>query len=164
MNSLTLSNKFGVSGDSQRHYRVYKKKNLDHSATLSTIPYITIMSNGFGIFTFLNSGDYIMKNLILAFLLVFGFAGLSYAGDCSNGVCFAPVQPVRKAVTITKNIIVAPVRAVASVVTPRNCCETVVATNSCDCGCSARTRDVVKYQPLRRRLVNRSTTVSCGCQ
>lgn len=105
-----------------------------------------------------------MKNIILALMLVFGFAGLSFAGDCGNGVCRAPVQPVRKAVTITKNIIVAPVRAVAVVAAPKSCCETVVASDSCDCGCSTSTKEVVKYQPLRRRLVNRTTNVTCGCQ
>ena len=103
-----------------------------------------------------------MKNIILALLLVFGFASLSSAGDCAGGVCRAPVQPVRKVVTITKNIIVAPVRALAAVVAaPKSCCETVVAVDSCNCGCSSATKEVVKYQPLRRRLVNRSTTVSC---
>lgn len=105
-----------------------------------------------------------MKNIILALMLVFGFAGLSFAGDCGNGVCRAPVQPVRKAVTITKNIIVAPVRAVAVVAAPKSVCETVVASDSCDCGCSTSTKEVVKYQPLRRRLVNRTTNVTCGCQ
>lgn len=102
-----------------------------------------------------------MKNIILALMLVFGFAGLSFAGDCGNGVCRAPVQPVRKVVTVTKNIIVAPVRALAVVAAPKSVCETVVAADSCNCGCSASTKEVVKYQPLRRRLVNRSTTVSC---
>ena len=105
-----------------------------------------------------------MKNAIIAFMLVFGFVGSSYAGDCAGGVCRAPLQPVRKVVTISKNIVLAPVRAVVSVATPRNCCETVVASNSCDCGCSASSRDVVKYQPLRRRLVNRSTTVTRCCE
>lgn len=102
-----------------------------------------------------------MKNIILALMLVFGFAGLSFAGDCGNGVCRAPIQPVRKAVTVTKNIIVAPVRALAVVAAPKSVCETVVAVDSCNCGCSTSTKEVVKYQPLRRRLVNRSTTVSC---
>ena len=109
-----------------------------------------------------------MKNIILALLLVFGFASLSNAGDCGNGVCRAPFQPVRKAVTITKNIIVAPVRALAVVAAPKSVCETVVASDSCNCGCSdstvTSTKEVVKYQPLRRRLVNRTTNVSCLCQ
>jgi len=104
-----------------------------------------------------------MKNVILAMMLVFGFVGSSYAGDCAGGVCRAPLQPVRKVVTVTKNIIVAPVRALAVVATPKSVCETVVASDSCNCGCSSATKEVVKYQPLRRRLVNRSTTVSC-CQ
>jgi hypothetical protein len=107
-----------------------------------------------------------MKNAIIALMLVFGFVGSSYAGDCAGGVCRAPLQPVRKVVTISKNIVLAPVRAVAVVAAPKSCCETVATTNSCDCGCSTATstKEVVKYQPLRRRLVNRTTNVSCGCQ
>jgi hypothetical protein len=110
-----------------------------------------------------------MKNIVLALMLIFGFASFSFAGDCVNGVCRAPVvQPVRKVVNVTKNIVLAPVRAVVAVATPvsTNCCETVVATDSCDCGCSnsVKTKEVVKYQPLRRRLVNRTTNVICGCQ
>lgn len=104
-----------------------------------------------------------MRNIVLALMLIFGFAGLSFAGDCSNGVCLAPVQPVRKVVNVTKNIVVAPVRTVVALANPvsNSCCKTVVATNPCDCGYSSTTRDVIKYQPLRRRLVNRSTTVTC---
>lgn len=103
-----------------------------------------------------------MKNIILALMFVLGFAGLSVAGECANGVCVATVRPVRKVVNITKEIVVAPVRAVVAIATPNTRCSTV-ATESCDCGCSASTtnKSVVKYQPLRRRLVNRSTTVSC---
>ena len=118
-----------------------------------------------------------MKNIILALLLVFGFVGSSYAGDCANGVCFAPV---RKVVNITKNIVVAPVRAVVAVApvrsvvafaTPnRRCCETVASANvcncspACECG-STSSREVVKYQPLRRRLVSRNVNVTRGvCQ
>ena len=105
-----------------------------------------------------------MKNLITALMIVFGFASFSFAGDCGNGVCRAPVQPVRKVVNITKNIVVAPVRAVVAVATPAptSCCETVVS-NSCECGCNSASKTVVKYQPLRRRLINRTTTVNC-CQ
>jgi len=116
-----------------------------------------------------------MKNAIIALMLVFGFVSSSYAGDCANGVCFAPV---RKVVNITKNIVVAPVRAVVAVApvrsvvafaTPnRRCCETVASVDVCncspECNCgSTSTKEVVKYQPLRRRLVNRSTTVT-RCQ
>jgi hypothetical protein len=108
-----------------------------------------------------------MKNAIIALMLVFGFVGSSYAGDCAGGLCRAPLQPVRKVVTISKNIVLAPVRALAVVAAPKSCCETV-SSDSCDCGCSASTvtstKEVVKYQPLRRRLVNRTTNVSCGCQ
>ena len=104
-----------------------------------------------------------MKNSIVALMLVFGFVGSSYAGDCANGTCFAPV---RKVVTISKNIVLAPVRAVAVVAAPRSCRETAVSVDACNCSpvcnCgSTSTKEVVKYQPLRRRLVNRSTTVTC---
>jgi len=108
-----------------------------------------------------------MKNLILALLLVFGFVGSSYAGDCVGGVCRAALQPVRKVVTISKNIVVSPFRSVL-VAAPKSCTETVASVDACNCApacnCgSTSTKEVVKYQPLRRRLVNRSTTVSC-CQ
>ena len=99
-----------------------------------------------------------MKNAIVALMLVFGFVGSSYAGDCVNGTCFAPV---RKVVTISKNIVVAPFRSVL-VVAPKSCAETVASVDACNCG-STSTKKVVKYQPLRRRLVNRSTTVT-RCQ
>jgi hypothetical protein len=111
-------------------------------------------------FLFLKLRRYIMKNMILALLFVLGFSSFSFAGDCGNGTCRAPIQPVRKVVTVTKNVILAPVRAVAVVAAPKSCCETV-SSDSCDCGCSTSSKEVVKYQPLRRRLVNRSTTVSC---
>jgi hypothetical protein len=101
-----------------------------------------------------------MKNAIIAIMLVFGFVSSSYAGDCANGVCRAPLQPVRKVVTISKNIVLAPVRAVAVVAAPKSCTETVASVDACNCG-STSTKTVVKYQPLRRRLVNRSTTVNC---
>jgi hypothetical protein len=114
-----------------------------------------------------------MKNIILAFMFVIGFTSFTFAGECANGLCSAPLRPVRKVVNITKEIVVAPVRAVGVVVAapvravavvaaPRKCCTQTVATN-CDCGCKSTntTKEVVKYQPLRRRLVNRSTTVSC---
>jgi hypothetical protein len=109
-----------------------------------------------------------MKNIILALMLIFGFTSLSTAGDCAGGVCRAPLQPVRKVVTISKNIVLAPVRAVAVFAAPKSCCETVASVDACNCApactCgSTSTKEVVKYQPLRRRLVNRSTTVTC-CQ
>ena len=100
-----------------------------------------------------------MKNAIVALMLVFGFVGSSYAGDCVGGVCRAALQPVRKVVTISKNIVVAPFRSVL-VVAPKSCTETVASVDACNCG-STSTKKVVKYQPLRRRLVNRSTTVTC---
>ncbi len=104
-----------------------------------------------------------MKNIVLALMLVFGFVSLSTAGECAGGVCRAPLQPVRKVVTISKNIVLAPVRAVAVVAAPKNCCcESTAPVDACAPGYgSSSTKEVVKYQPLRRRLVNRSTTVSC---
>jgi hypothetical protein len=109
-----------------------------------------------------------MKNAIIALMLVFGFVSSSYAGDCANGVCRAPLQSVRKVVTISKNIVLAPVRSVAVFAAPKSCTETVASVDACNtapvCNCgSTSSREVVKYQPLRRRLVNRSTTVTC-CQ
>ena len=106
-----------------------------------------------------------MKNVIIALMLVFGFVGSSYAGDCAGGVCRAPLQSVRKVVTISRNIVVAPFRSVL-VVAPKSCTETVASVDACNCApacnCgSTSTKKVVKYQPLRRRLVNRSTTVTC---
>lgn len=103
-----------------------------------------------------------MKNIILALLFVLGFSSFSFAGDCSNGICLAHIQPVRKVVTVTKNVILSPVRAVVAAQESR--CETV-SSDSCDCGPKTTTsRQVVKYQPLRRRLVNRTTNMSCRCQ
>lgn len=108
-----------------------------------------------------------MKNMILVLLFILGFSSFSFAGDCSNGTCRATFQPVRKVVTVTKNVILSPVRAVAVVAAPKSCCETV-SSDSCDCGCLASnvtsSKEVIRYQPLRRRLVNRTTNVSCGCQ
>jgi hypothetical protein len=106
-----------------------------------------------------------MKNVIIALMLVFGFVGSSYAGDCAGGVCRAPLQSVRKVVTISRNIVVAPFRSVL-VAAPKSCSETVTSVDACNCApacnCgSTSSREVVKYQPLRRRLVNRSTTVTC---
>lgn len=101
-----------------------------------------------------------MKNIILALILFVGFSStLSFAGDCANGTCFAPV---RKVVNVTKNIVVAPVRAAVVLATPNTCTKTVV-TDCCGATVS-RSREVCKYQPLRRRLLHRTTTVGCGCQ
>jgi hypothetical protein len=111
-----------------------------------------------------------MKNLIAIFTLAMALGGSTFAGECANGICTAAVRPVRKVVNVTREIVVAPVRAVGVVVAapvravavvaaPRNCCNQTVTT---DC-CGNTTKEVVKYQPLRRRLVNRSTSVSC-CQ
>jgi hypothetical protein len=106
-----------------------------------------------------------MKIFALMAVIVCSMVSSSYAGECAGGVCRATLQPVRKVVTISKNIVLAPVRAVAVVAAPNSCCETVTSVDACDCGCSTSTKEVVKYQPLRRRLVNRTTNVSsCGCQ
>jgi hypothetical protein len=117
------------------------------------------VSNGFGNFTFFNKGDS-MKNFVTALMIVVGMVSSVYAGECANGVCSAPlVRPVRKVVNITKEVVVAPVRAVVAVATPNRCCTETVAT---DC-CGSTTKEVVKYQPVRRRLVNRTTVVAGGC-
>ena len=103
-----------------------------------------------------------MKNFIIALMFFIGLSSYSsFAGECANGVCYATVRPVRKIVNVTREVVVAPVRVVANVVVPRTVYESV----SSDC-CGNTTKEVVKYQPLRRRLVNRSTTVGydCGCQ
>lgn len=97
-------------------------------------------------------GD-IMKNLIIALLFIFGFASFSTAGDCGSGTCSAPVRPVRKVVEITRNVIVAPVR----VVTGNCCCASTSAVNG------STSKEVCKYQPLRRRLVHRTTNVTTSC-
>lgn len=95
-----------------------------------------------------------MKNFVVATLFVLGFAGISTAGDCANGVCSAPVRPVRKVVEITKNVVVAPVR----LATRNNCsCETTSTV------CENTSKEVCKYQPLRRRLVHRTTNVTTSC-
>jgi hypothetical protein len=106
-----------------------------------------------------NQGDF-MKNAIIALMLVFGFVSLTYAGDCSNGVCLAPV---RKVVNITKNIVAAPVRVVGLTIGGIDL-GVVPLRNSCDCCCQESTKTVTKYQPLRRRLVNRTTNVNCNCR
>lgn len=100
-----------------------------------------------------------MKNAIMVLMLVFGFVGSSYAGECANGICSAAARPVRTVVNITREIVAVPVRAVAAVVSPRTCCTNVQT----DCCGGTFTKDVVKYQPLRRRLINRTTVVSNGC-
>jgi len=110
-----------------------------------------------------------MKNMILALLFILGFSSFSFAGDCSNGTCRATFQPVRKVVTVTKNVILSPVRAVAVFASPKIRSETVASVDVCNCApacnCgSTSTKEVVKYQPLRRRLVNRTTNVSRVCE
>lgn len=94
-----------------------------------------------------------MKNVFMA-LIVASFVSSSFAGECANGVCTAPARPVRKIVNITREVIVAPVRAVVTVATPNRCC-------SVSSDCASYNKSVTKYQPIRRRLVNRSTNVSC---
>jgi hypothetical protein len=76
-----------------------------------------------------------MKNILMALMLLGSFATYGYAGECSNGSCTVLNRPVRKVLVVTRNVIAAPVNV---------------------------TREVVKYQSLRRRLVNRTTNcVSC---
>jgi hypothetical protein len=80
-------------------------------------------------FTFLNKGE-IMKNIILALIVFVGFAGsFSMAGECANGLCVAQIRPVRKIVNVTREVVVAPVRAVVAIATPNTCCDTVKTTN-----------------------------------
>lgn len=100
-----------------------------------------------------------MKNLIVAVMFALVCTTTAMAGDCANGICTAPV---RKIVNITRNVIVAPVRVVAELVTPNTCTKTVAT--DCRNGTVSRSREVCKYQPLRRRLLHRTTTVGCGCQ
>lgn len=76
-----------------------------------------------------------MKNILMVLMLLGTFAGYSYAGECAGGSCTVLNRPVRKVLVVTKNVVVAPVNV---------------------------TREVIKYQPVRRRLVSRSTNcVSC---
>jgi len=98
-----------------------------------------------------------MKNVLLVFALTL-ISSVSFAGECSNGVCSLPVKPLRKVVTVTREVIVAPVRVVAAIVAPRT-----VSSNVCSDGCGNTTKEVVKHQPLRRRLVSRSSSTSVGC-
>jgi phosphotransferase system glucose/maltose/N-acetylglucosamine-specific IIC component len=131
------------------------------------------------LFNFLISEKDKMQNIFTAAILVFSLMITStFAGECANGTCLAPVlRPVRKVVNVTRDVIVAPFRAVAvqglygpatmgggmgggvAIVTaPKSCCCETAVTDSC---CSSTT--VTKYQPVRRRLVNRTTNVST-CQ
>jgi hypothetical protein len=108
-----------------------------------------------------------MQNIFTAALLVFSLVATStFAGECANGTCVAPVvRPVRKVVNVTREVIVAPFRAVAVVAAPKTCCcESTASIDACAPAYgSSSTKEVVKYQPLRRRLVNRTTNVST-CQ
>lgn len=72
-----------------------------------------------------------MKNILMTiiFTLVCAFTTQSYAGECSGNTCNLLNRSVRKAVIVTKNIVSVPVNF---------------------------TKKVIKYQPLRRRLVYRS--------
>jgi hypothetical protein len=80
-----------------------------------------------------------MKNILMALMLLGLLVSNSYAGECANGSCSVLSRPVRKAVVITRNIVTTPA---------------VVAREF--------SREVVKNQPVRRRLVRRSTNcVSC---
>lgn len=81
-----------------------------------------------------------MKNLIASCVLILGVCNISFAGECLNGSCSVLVKPVRKVVSITREVIVSPLRVVADT-----------------------TRNVVKYQPLRRKLVNSATVYKNNC-
>lgn len=77
-----------------------------------------------------------MKNILMICMLLLSCATVSYGGECVNGSCKPLHRPVRKVLVVTKNVIAAPVNT---------------------------TREVVKYQPVRRRLVHRSTNcVNCN--
>lgn len=54
-----------------------------------------------------------MKNIIIAAGLLVGLVGISYGGECNNGVC---VQP-RRVVTVTKSVVRETVRLPRRVVT-----------------------------------------------
>lgn len=80
-----------------------------------------------------------MKNFIAALIMFCVFAcSQSYAGDCANGSCSVN-RFARKTVSVTRNVLRVPV------VVGRN----IVVT----------TRDVIRNQPIRNRVVNRSTVV-----
>lgn len=99
-----------------------------------------------------------MKNIIITTMLSLLITSTPvFAGECANGTCTAQVlvRPVRKVVNVTKDIVVAPFRAVAVVAAPSRCCCETIVTDSCSSSTS-----VTKYQPLRRRLVNRTTNVT----
>lgn len=81
-----------------------------------------------------------MKNLIASCVLLLGVCNISFAGECLNGSCSVVVKPVRKVVNVTREVIVAPLSVVADT-----------------------TKNVVKYQPLRRRLVNSTTIYNTDC-
>jgi hypothetical protein len=70
-----------------------------------------------------------MKIILMTLMIVGAFTSYGYAGDCGNGLCTVLSRPVRKVLIVTKDVVVAPINV---------------------------TREVIKYQPLRRRLVNRS--------
>jgi hypothetical protein len=67
-----------------------------------------------------------MKNVLLVLALML-IGSVSFAGDCSNGVCSVGPRPVRKVLEVTKNVVTAPVRVVANAVTTvrdNRCCHT----------------------------------------
>jgi hypothetical protein len=69
-----------------------------------------------------------MKNLIVALMIVFGMASLSFGGDCANGICSLP----RKTVSVTKTVVRETVKLPRRVVTG--------CTNSCRCNSRTVTR------------------------
>jgi hypothetical protein len=56
-----------------------------------------------------------MKNIVMALMLMLGFATVSFAGECANGTCKV-VQP-RRVVTTTKTVVRETVKLPRRVVT-----------------------------------------------
>ena len=80
-----------------------------------------------------------MKNFIVALVMLLVFsASASFAGECAGGSCSLN-RVARRAVTVTREVVRVPVVVGRNVV--------------------VRTRDVLRSQPIRGRIVNRSTTV-----
>lgn len=80
-----------------------------------------------------------MKNFIIALIvLCICLASNTYAGECANGSCVAN-KAARKTISVTRNVVRVPV---------------VVGQNTI-----ITTRDIIKSQPVRSRILNRSTTI-----
>lgn len=80
-----------------------------------------------------------MKNFIIALIVACScLMTNSYAGECANGSCLLN-KVARKTVSVSRSVVRVPVIVSKNV---------VVAT-----------RDVLKNQPIRNRILNRSRTV-----